>query len=273
MVRSVARSAETRPVLIFGNTLSHLAPVFHRVLGDRLRLLHLHRDPVRTAASIYVKTRPEWWSRVGRYEDDPYGLRITPFDPHARFVEYRDRWAEMTLFDKILYQWLERHASALETAEKLADVPCHSLQSEDLFADPDAMIRELAAFAGLDPPSPVVRHSRRNETWDRSRERQPLGDLWRTYAEHPAVLELAVELGYRMDPESLERGMARYQLPPGILPWLRHRTGYWDRRARFAQWLRDRDVVPPATVDAGGLPPRALPVALREIILPRRRAG
>lgn len=272
-MRSVTRSAETRPVLIFGNTLSHLAPVFHRVLGDRLRLLHLHRDPVRTAASIYVKTRPEWWSRVGRYEDDPYGLRITPFDPHARFVEYRDRWAEMTLFDKILYQWLERHASALETAEKLADVPCHSLRSEDLFADPDAAIRGLAAFAGLEPPSPVVRHSRRNETWDRSRERQPLGELWRTYAEHPAVLELAAELGHRMDPESLERAMARYQLPPGILPWLRHRTGYWDRRARFAQWLRDRDVVPPATDDAGGLPPRALPVALREIILPRRRAG
>jgi hypothetical protein len=272
-VGSVERSAETRPVLIFGNTLSHLAPVFHRVMGDRLRLLHLHRDPVRTAASLYVKTRPGWWSRVGRYEDDPYGLQITPFDPHARYVEYRERWAVLSLFDKILYQWLERHAFALETAEKLADVPSQSLRSEDLFADPDAAIRGLATFAGLDPPSPVLRQSRRNETWDRSLERQPLGDLWRTYAEHPAVLELAAELGHPMDPDSLERGMARYQLPPGILAWLRHRTRYWDGRARAAHWLRARGVLPPSTEDARGLPPRSLPAALREFLLPRRRAG
>jgi hypothetical protein len=273
LVGSLVRSAESRPVLIFGNTLSHLAPVFHHVLGDRLRLLHLHRDPVHTAASIYVKTRPEWWSRVGAYEGDPFGLRITPFDPHARFVEYRERWASLSLFEKILYQWLERHAYALESAERLPDVPFRSLRSEDLFANPDETIRELGGFMGLDPPAPVaLRRARRNETWDRSLERQPLGDRWRAFAAHPAVLELAAALGHTVDPDGLERAMARYQLPTGFLPWLRHRTRYWDRRARTAHWLRAKGIVPPATEEARGLPPRSLPVALREILLPRRRA-
>lgn len=273
LVRSLVRSADSRPVLVFGNTLSHLAPVFHRVLGNRLRLLHLHRDPVHAAASIYVKTRPEWWSRVGRYEEDPYGLRITPFDPHARFVEYRERWSSLSLFEKILYQWLERHAFALEAAERLPGVPFRSLRSEDLFANPDETIRDLAGFIGLDPPAPpTLGRARRNETWMRSLERQPLGERWRAYGAHPAVLELAAALGHTVDSDGLEAAMARYQLPRGFLPWLRHRTGYWDRRARTADWLRAKGIVPSATDEARGLPPRSLPVALREILLPRRRA-
>lgn len=273
LIRDLVRSADSRPVLVFGNTLSHLAPVFHRMLGDRLRLLHLHRDPVVTAASIYVKTRPEWWSRVGNYEDDPYGLRITPFDPHARFVEYRARWDSLSLFEMILYQWLERHAFALEVAAQMPEIPFLSLRSEDLFDDPDGSILELARFVGLDPPGPpALRGARRNQTWARSLERHPLGERWRVYASHLAVLELAEELGHPLDPERLEGEMARYQLPPGILSSLRYRTRYWDRRFRAARWLRERGVVPPATDEARGLPPRSMSDVLREVVLRRSRA-
>jgi hypothetical protein len=270
-VRDVARTAETRPVAIFGNTLSHLAPVLRRVVGDRLRLVHLHRDPVVTAASIFVKTRPEWWSRVGRYEDDSHGLRITPFDPHAGFREYRERWASLSLFDVILYQWLERHAYALEAAERL-DVPVLSMRSEDLFADPESAVESLARFAGLGPPGPAaVERARRNPSWTRSLERHPLGEEWRTYERHPAVVDLARRLGHPLDPPALEREMARYRLPAGILPWLRHRTGYWDRRERAAHWLRSRGIVPAGGSERAGMPPRSLRDALREAVAPRRR--
>lgn len=269
-VRGVADSSEEKPVLIFGNTLSHLAPVFHRVLGDRLKLLHLHRDPAVTAASTYVKTRPEWWSRPN-YEDDPYGIRISPFDPHARFVEYRDRWARMSLFEMILYQWLERHAAALETRERMPDVPFLSLRSEDLFRDQEATIATLAGFVGLDSPRPPApKTPRQNATWDRTRELRPLGDAWRAYPSHPAVLELAAGLGHPHDPQELERQMARYQLPPGLLPWIRHRTKYWELRGRAASRLRELGIVPPPTDGARGLPPRPLGAALREAILRRR---
>ena len=269
-VRGIARSSEERPVLIFGNTLSHLAPVFHRVVGDRLRFLHLHRDPVVTAASTYVKTKPEWWNRPA-YEDDPYGIRISPFDPHARFVEYRDRWAGMSLFEMILYQWLERHAAALETRERMPEVPFLSLRSEDLFEDPDATITKLAEFVGLDSPEPPARKtSRQNATWDRTRELRPLGDAWRAYASHPRVLDLAAELGHPHDPRALERQMERYQLPRGLLPWIRHRTKYWELRGRTARRLRDMRILPPTTDSARGLPPRPLGAALREAVLRRR---
>lgn len=268
-VRGVVRSSEDRPVLIFGNTLSHLAPVFHRVAGDRLKLLHLHREPVANAASTFVKTKPEWW-RDRAYAADPRGIRISPFDPYARFVEYRKRWAGMSLFERILYQWLERHAAALETRARMPGTPFRSLRSEDLFAEPDAAVAGLAEFVGLDAPEsgPCGDH-RRNATWDRARERHPLGDAWRSYVMHPAVVELAAELGHPHDPQALERQMERYQLPPGLLPWIRHRTKYWELRGRAACRLRDLGIVPPPDDRARGLPPRPLGVALRESILRR----
>lgn len=271
LVRDVARTSETRPVAIFGNTLSHLAPVFHRVLGDRLRLLHLHRDPVVTAASIYVKTRPQWWTRVGRYEDDSHGLRVTPFDPHARFVQYRERWSSLSLFEVILYQWLERHAYGLEAARRL-DVPTLSLRSEDLFASPASGIVAVAEFAGLGAEGPgAVSRARRNESWTRSLERHPLGQEWRTYERHPEVVDLARRLGHPLDPRALEREMARYRLPAGVLPWLRHRSRYWDRRDRVARWLREHGIAPATRSDRAGLPPRSLREAVRETVRVRRR--
>ena len=235
LVRELVRSAETRPVLVFGNTLSHLAPVFHRLLGDRLRLLHLHRDPVVTAASIFVKTRPEWWSRAGRFEDDTHGLRITPFDPHARFREYRSRWASLTLFEAILYQWLERHAFALERGA-MTDVAFLSLRSEDLFADPAAAVETVARFFGVSIRRARPRTAARAGTragHEASRAGRS-SEEWRVYGGHIHVIELARRLGHPMDPDWLEREMVRYQLPRGLLPWLRHRTGFWERRARRA---------------------------------------
>ena len=270
LVRDVARTAESKPVLIFGNTISHLAPMFYRVLGAQLRLLHLHRDPVANAASTYVRTRPEWW-RLRSFEVDPYGLRISPFDPHARFVEYRDRWVELSLFEMILYQWLERHAYALEVRERWPEIPFLSMRSEDVFQDPDRAIQTLAQFAGLSssaPPAPT--RPRRNATWDRTRELRPLGDAWRACESHPAVLELAAALGHPYDPQGLEPQMERYQLPPGLLPWIRHRTKYWELRGRAARRLRELGIVPPPTESARGLPPRPLGAALREAILRRR---
>lgn len=270
LVRDVVRSSDRKPVLIFGNTISHLAPVFHRLLGARLRLLHLHRHPVVTAASMYVRIKPEWWRRPA-HEEDPYGMRISPFDPHARFVEYRDRWGGLSLFERILYEWAERHAAALETHARLPDVPFLSVSSEELFAAPAGVVARLAEFAGLDPMERVpLDPARRNATWDRSREQRPLGDVWRVYESHPVVLELADRLGHRIDPRRLERQMERYQLPPGLMPWIRHRTRYWELRGRAAGWLRTRGIVPPSSDAMRGMPPRRITGALREALLRRR---
>lgn len=256
---------------IFGNTLSHLAPVFHRAFGDRLRLLHLHRNPVVTAASLFVMTRPGWWSPAGSLKETPYAFWVTPFDPHAKFSEYRERWNSMTLFDGILYQWLERHAYALETRELLAQVPFISIRSEDHFADPDGTIKQLGSFMGLDAPAPAATiRVRQNQTWTRSRERNPLREEWRAYVEHDAAIALARELGHPVDSEWMEAQVARYQLPAGPSAWLRHRTGYWQRREWIARWLRRRGLMPPRTPRPAGLPPRSFGEAARELVLRRR---
>ena len=93
----------------------------------------------------------------------------------------------LTLFEAILYQWLERHAFALEARERMTDVAFLSLRSEDLFADPAAAVETVARFAGLDPPGPTAHGSaRRNESWARSLESRPLSEEWRVYGGHPA---------------------------------------------------------------------------------------
>lgn len=264
-VRGVERDARSRSVLLFGNTLSHLAPLLADVVGDRLRLLHLHRNPVATSASIYVKSRPEWWDIPG-FEDAPYGLRISPFDPPARFVEYRERWSSMSRFERILYQWLERNAFAVETGRRYPETPFLSIRSEELFADVPGVFRRIAEFAGLALPSEgVVEESgRQNRAWQRSLEQRPLDDRWRAYESHPRVLELARALGHPLDPGLLERQMEKYQLPPGLLPWLRHATRFWDVRRSIAESLRGVGVLPPQPEDRAGLPPRSLASVLRD---------
>lgn len=264
--------AESRPVLLFGNTLSHLAPLFARVAGDRLRLLHLHRDPVVTAASIYVKSRPEWWD-LDDYDADSHGLRISPYDPHARFVEYRDRWPSMSRFERILYQWLERNAFALEMRERHPEVPFLSVRSEDLFADVDGVFGRIAGLAGLEPPGRVDedRSGRQNRAWGRSLEQSPIGERWRAYEDHPRALELARSLGHSVDPAETERRMERYRRPAGLLPWLRHRTRFWDLRRAVAEALRERGILPPQPDDRAGLPPRSALETVRDALRGDRR--
>lgn len=265
-VRGVERDARTRPVLIFGNTLSHLAPLLAGVVGDRLRMLHLHRDPVATAASIYVKSRPEWWD-LGEFEDDPYGLRITPFDPPARFVEYRERWGSMSRFERILYQWLERNAFALEMRERYPDIPFLSIRSEELFADVPGTFSRIAGFVGLEPPAEALADSGwENRAWRRSLEQNLLGDEWRDYLRHPRVLDLARGLGHPMDPATVERRMEPYQLPSGAMAWLRHRTRFWEARRSVARLLRGKGILPPQPEERAGLPPRSLGDLIRDAL-------
>lgn len=271
-LEGIERTSRSRPVLIFGNTLSHLAPLLAERIGDQLRLLHLHRNPILACASITVGSRPEWWD-IGEYGENPYEIRISPFDPNAVFVEYRERWARLSPFEKTLYQWLERHAFALEMKERFNNLPYLTIRAEDMF-DNDEPYEALLTFSGLDRFERTLRESihRKNERWQRSVEKNPLGESWRRYKSHPHVLELARELGHNLDPEYLQREIARYQLPPGIGPWVRYKTRYWNRRARLGAFLRERNVLPPQPDDTAGLPPRSL-LSLVKTILRSHRWG
>lgn len=100
---------------------------------------------------------------------------------------------------------------------------------------------------------------------DQGRER------WASLSLFEVILYQWRRLGHPMEPDALEREMARYRLPPGILPWLRHRSHYWDRGERTTRWLRERGIVPANPSDRAGLPPRSLPEAVREALLPQWR--
>ncbi len=238
LLEEVARTANEKPILLFGNSLSHLAPLFVREFGSQLRLLLLYRHPVSLVASSYVMTDPAWWRSVPRWEDDPSGNKLTPFDPNIRLTAYRERWTEMGIFERILYNHLERLEMGFEVAERFPSVPAIRLRAEDLF-DGDAGIRALIDLTGLRPHERIdMAGVPKNSVWRRTLEERPLGRAWMKYRHHGELLRLCHRLGYSSQHAEVAKLVQKYQRPPGIGPWLRHRIRYWQARRVLAEGVR-----------------------------------
>ena len=217
-----AELSERRPVVDFGWTMRGLIPVFRDVLGDRLRVLVVHRHPVSVAASFAAMGAYARW----RSPDD----HSAPDHPRALFPQFRDRWPGMTAYERMLYLWLEVTASGLEWAERLPAETVRVEKADDFFADPDR-IGAIAAFCGF-PGGPIPPSPTRNRIERRDRETFPMRDQWRRTFDHPELLSLADELGYDMSEATVRSLAEKYRLPDGLGPRLRCATGYWTWRNR-----------------------------------------
>jgi len=225
------REISTRgPVVDFGWTMRSLVPYFHDVLGDQFKAIYIHRHPVEVAASFKL---------IGSYSiyNSPQWA-ITPFHPRALYPGFQDRWATMTPFEKCLYLWLEVNAFALEVRQRYPDLQFLQLDSKDLFKS-DQMLNSIAEFTGFPLPEDGLRRStERNRRELFVHERRPIEDEWERYERHPEVIDLACRLGYNMDKEYVRQIIPKYQLPPGIMPLIRNKTGYWAHRENVGRLLR-----------------------------------
>jgi hypothetical protein len=173
------------------STIPSLAARFR----GRVRILHLVRHPLPTSFS---------WLTHQAYQPPllPHLAEktlLSPFDEGVRFVEYRDRWARLTPFEKCLYYWTEVNAFGLALESRL-QVPWLRLRYEDLFHG-DGLAR-LLAFLDLQPRAAIAH--RRAEVIDAHHSYLASGEDWRSIRAHPRALEIADQLGYSVEDDAVD---------------------------------------------------------------------
>lgn len=215
----------TTDIIETGWTAYHLAPVLYHLLGDGLRIIILHRDPVSFAFSR---------ANLGNYDprsfyDDAH--EVSPFDSRSIAPEFRDRWLQMNQFEKCLFWWFVVYRESFEFHEKTPAVPCLILKSADLFSLRCAT--DLLHFLNLEETTLRQRDVPKNELPRFAQETFPVRNEWRAWNRHPEILALAESLGHRFDPADIEKQSAKYRLPPGFGPRLRNAMGYWRWKSRL----------------------------------------
>lgn len=169
---------------------------FYGRFGKRLRLIHLYRNPVNVAASLVTHN---WYTGKikGRYRK----AELNPFDGPALLKEYKNRWQDLTLFEKALYYWTEINLRAREAKYRYTDVPFFSLRFEDLFEESEEVKRitliETLSFMGLDYDSRMLEAIDAHHDNFRSRTTYKID--WNDIFGHPQTLALAKKLGYHFD--------------------------------------------------------------------------
>ena len=217
------------PIVEFGWTMSHLAPLIYREFGASLKVLNVVRHPVAVAASIaiqgaYKEFKSEDWA-------------ITPLHPQSRFKSYSKNWGNMSVFEKCLFRWLEVMAYSEELKDRIPDVQFMTVKSEDFFQSRE-MISKIAGFIGFENGRRIDLSPKKNEIQLFNLERRPIGAEWRQYDKIPELVKLANSYGFDMSKSFVEDIISRYQLPSGVLPFLRHHLGYWKIKERVGKALR-----------------------------------
>ena len=181
-IEEVLRS---RAYIECGHPLWSTLPYLLKRFAGRVCVLHLVRHPIPTALSWLAQQAycPPLAPHLSIKE------LLSPFDEGIRFIAYRDRWPELSPYEKALFYWLEVNAFALRL-EQRSDGPWLRLRFEEMFSA--AALKTLLAFAGIDatdiayvPPA--------------MDEHPYLAGFWSDpalIARHPDVIELAKALGY-----------------------------------------------------------------------------
>lgn len=181
-------------------------PLFIRRYGTRLRLIHLVRHPATTAASYLSlgfydqQAKDNEWKRL---------CQLSPFDPGIKHQSYKHCWEQLEPYEKCLFQWLEIHSYAEEIKRTYSDVPCHTVQMEDLFSEQVGAetFATMADFIGLPQQSTIdVTRSERISSGYRTQQRIHHQSIHR----HPDVIALAEYYGYGFDDFSDEKLHKRY---------------------------------------------------------------
>jgi hypothetical protein len=267
LMTRVERQMRSRPVVIAGHTLAHLAPALADRFPDQLRVIHLHRHPIPVTASGFVNDLDIQYERIPELAADPDSWKFTPFDPHVQFPSVGAVWPRLGRFGRIVYQWLEHCAAGEEFPQRVPQVPFASLQADEHVFRSDRFIDVFADFIGRSPARRLDRSRlRQNPTWTRMREENPLGNAWREYRRMPELVRFAEALGYVFDDEQVATDMRKYQLPATAGARVRHAVRYWQFRRWSAGLLRRWRLLPQQNPVLGGGPPRPTIDAVREAV-------
>ncbi|HEY7328471.1 MAG TPA: hypothetical protein VH592_12560 [Gemmataceae bacterium] len=228
LTRIVAVSAD-RPYIDVGCTATPLVPLIIATFPGRVRLVHLVREPVSTAASC---------STLGDYYPDSttrrdafhYLEKPNPLESSCAHPVCPERWEQMSPFEKAMWRWAEYNLFALAVHERHPEVPYLRLRADRLFRDVRA-VGEVAEFYGLPTRILATQSLARNATNPNLTNCYPLGNEWRRYVEYPYILELAEQLDVAVDEAKLEKQMKKYAAPTcwelWKYRWRQRFTAHW----------------------------------------------
>lgn len=161
--------------------------------GNRLKFIHLYRNPINVAASLVTH---HWYTGkvVERFEK----AELRPFDEGAILTNYKKRWHDLSLFEKSLYYWTEINLRALEIHNRYHNIPFYSLKFEDIFKSSKETSRmyliELMAFMGLDYREELL--AAIDIPHDNYKNTTHFSIDWKDIKGHPQSVALANRLGY-----------------------------------------------------------------------------
>lgn len=184
--------------------------------AGRIRIVHLVRHPIPTAASMVTHLYYHEPDRPDRLNELAV---LTPDDAGVSFPEYRERWDRMERFEKCLYFWAEINALGLKLETELG-VPWLRVRSEDMFRGDG--LEQLLEFLELPRRDTMIAaRAKRVDQYVMGTNVPLRAGL---VAEHPRVVELAGRFGYDPLDYSETRLNARYAFrpPPGTpnaVPW------------------------------------------------------
>lgn len=171
-------------------------PELYRRFGDRLKLIHLYRNPIYVAASLVTMD-----FYTGKIKDRFEKAELNPFDDVSLLTSYKDKWNNLNLFEKSLYYWTEINLRALEIKYRYQNISFYSLQFEDLFKKDKELSRitliEVLSFIGLEYNKKML--DSLEIIHDEYHNKTNLKIDWRDIEKHPQTLVLANKLGYSFD--------------------------------------------------------------------------
>ena len=218
---------QDRPIVETGWTCSHLLPILLRRFGERLRVVVMHRHPIKCAFSR---------ANMGNYHPQSFYDRhheVNPNDPYSIAPEKKDLWPDMNHFEKCMYWWSVIYKEALEFQERHPEVPGMVVRSSDIFSF--RRVDSMLQFIGLDPGKLTIREVPKNVLARFMRETFPVGEAWKQYDRHEDILGFAARMGYSTTPEEVAVWAQKYQLPEGFLPQVRHTVNYWRLKNTLAR--------------------------------------
>jgi len=204
----IHRVLEAKSYVEVGFPCYAMAPLLVREFGDRLRFVHLLRHPVRVAASVVT----HGWYQKHRTDTLSRDIEPAPTDPGVVQTGYRDRWDDMSAYEKGLFYWTEVHLYGREVQMTYPTIPFLTVKSEGI-VDPPAALQQLTRFLGVDYRDELGGGVATRV--DRYQQRTSVAIDWTEIARHERTLTLAHEFGYDTDSLDGRQLQERYTAKPG----------------------------------------------------------
>lgn len=177
-----------------GAPLYGVVPFFLETFPAQVRLVHLVRHPVFSAASMATHDR---FSRTGKEREWMEAAMLDPFREGVVQRGFADRWTSMSDYEKSLFFWTEVHLHAEELKGLYRDVPVHMVRFEDLTGGAPEPLEDLVRFIGLPVRAGLAQEtSTRVDRW-RLAAKEHVD--WRSIHRHPEAVRLAALYGYDFD--------------------------------------------------------------------------